>query len=262
MLCSTILGMKITVLTLFPNMIKGFLGESIARRAQEKGLVEIEICDLKKFSLNSYGSIDDKPYGGGAGMVMRIDVIAEALKSVKYQVPGAKRGKTILTSARGEVYRQQKAEEYCHLDHLIIIAGHYEGVDERITHYIDEEISIGDFIMTGGEIPAAAIIDSVVRLIPGVLKKKEATRDESFGEVLVDDLVSAVGQTEIIQNLQQKGIKKVRLLEHPHYTRPQEFDGKEVPDVITGGNHADIQSWRLQQSYNLTRTKRPDLFEK
>ena len=271
--------MKITVLTLFPNMINGFLQESIVKRAQEKGLVEIEVVDLKKFSQSSYGSIDDKPYGGGAGMVMMVEPIVNALKNSKLQIPNSKqttplrssasselrRGrqdKIILTSARGEVYSQQIAEEYSHLDHLVIIAGHYEGVDERITQYIDEEISVGDFVMTGGEIPAAAIIDSVVRLIPGVLKKEEATADESFGEVLVSDLIKAVGQTDIIKNLQQKGIEKVRLLEYPHYSRPQEFDGKQVPEVITGGNHADIRAWRLQQSYNLTCAKRPDLFEK
>lgn len=229
--------MKITILTLFPQMFEGFLNESILKRAQEKKLVTIQIVNLRDFAVDSYGTVDDRPYGGGAGMVIRVDVIQKALEVAKSQNSGVRR-KTILTSARGNVFNQKKALEFSQLDQLTLIAGHYEGVDERVTEYVDEELSIGDFVMTGGEIACASVVDAVVRLIPGVLKKQEATQIESFS--LVE------GET---------------LLEFPQYTRPEEYEGKKVPEILLSGDHKKIDKWRLEQAKKLTQKRRPDLFD-
>lgn len=246
--------MKISIVTLFPKMIKSFINESIIKRAQEKKLVEIEIIDLRKFAKNKYGSVDDRPYGGGAGMVLKVDILHEAIKKIKGD-------KIILTSARGKLFNQRKAEEYSKLNHLILIAGHYEGVDERIVDYVDEEISIGDFVMTGGEIAISAIIDSVVRLIPGVLKKEEATQSESFFEVSINELIKVIGKNQILSNLKENGVVNVQLIEYPQYTRPEEYQGKKVPEVLLKGNHQEIEKWKLKEAYAETIKKRPDLLQ-
>ncbi|MFZ6035309.1 MAG: tRNA (guanosine(37)-N1)-methyltransferase TrmD [Patescibacteria group bacterium] len=222
--------MKITILTLFPKMISGFIDESIIKRAVGKKLVELEIVNIRDFAIDKYGTVDDRPYGGGAGMVMRVDVVDRALEKVK-----TGKSKVILTTPKGKTYDQKKAMEYSRENHLVIIAGHYEGVDERVLEQVDEEISIGDFVMTGGEIAAAAIADSVIRLIPGVLKKEEATINETFN------------------------IGGKKLLEYPQYTRPEEYKGKRVPEVLIGGNHKDINQWRMEKAIEETRKKRPDL---
>lgn len=242
--------MKITIITLFPDMLSPFISKSIIKQAQEKNAVKIEIIQLRDFAKDAHGTVDDRPYGGGAGMVMRADIIVEALTSIKNKT------KVILTSAKGKPYNQAKAQELSQLDHIVIIAGHYEGVDERVMDHIDEEISIGDFVLTGGEIPAAAIVDSIVRLLPGVLKKEEATEEESFFSVPLDALKKAVGKTEIFNNI---STSIVQLLEYPHYTRPETYEGKKVPDVLLSGNHEKIRIWRLQQAYIQTKKKRPDL---
>lgn len=261
--------MKISVITLFPEIIRPSIDVSIVSNAQKKGLVDIDFIQLRDFASDSHGTVDDRPYGGGAGMVLMASPVTEAIKKIKDQRsplrPEASRGtaklktKVVLTSARGVAYSQAKAEEYSQLDHLIIIAGHYESVDERVLAHVDEEVSIGDFVLTGGELPAAMFLDSVVRLLPGVLKKEDATESESFGSVSLDELEKAVGSTHEIQALQNAGVKEVRLLEYPHYTRPEEFEGKKVPDMLLSGNHGEIRKWRLQQSYSLTCQRRPDL---
>ncbi len=251
--------MKITILTLFPKMISSFFEESIIKRAQEKKLVEIEIVDLRAFAKNSYGSIDDKPYGGGAGMVLRVDVLVNAIGKIKEQREKSKDVKVVLTSAKGKLFNQKKAEEFSKLNHLIIIAGHYEGVDERVLENVDEEVSIGDFVVTGGEIPLSLIVDSVVRLIPGVLEKESATQEESFFEVEVATLKKIVGSDKLLDALEKKEVKKVRLLEYPHYTRPEEYDGKKVPGILLSGDHKKIQEWRLKKAFEETVKKRPDL---
>lgn len=252
--------MKIYIITLFPQMIKSFFEESIVKRAVEKKLVEIELINLRDFAVNKYGSVDDRPYGGGAGMVLRIEPIYEAISNVKFQMskPNLK-SKILLTSPKGKLFNQRKARDYSRLDHLIILAGHYEGVDERVLEYVDEEVSLGDFVMTGGEITATAITDSVVRLIPGTLNKKEAIQLESFFEIPIDRLIEIAGKTKILLNLQKKGIKKVKLLEYPQYTRPEDFKGKRVPKQLLSGNHKEIEKWRLQQAYKQTLKKRRDL---
>lgn len=222
--------MKISIITLFPAMISSFFNESIIKRAQEKKLVEIELVNLRDFAVDDYGSVDDRPYGGGAGMVLRVEPIYQAIKKIKI-----KNSKVILTSAKGKKFIQTKAIEYSKLEHLIIIAGHYEGVDERVLNYVDEEVSLGDFVMTGGEITSAAITDAIVRLIPNVLKKEEAVLQESFN------------------------IKGENLLEYPQYTRPDDFLGLKVPEVLMNGNHKEIEKWRLEMSKKETIKKRPDL---
>lgn len=268
--------MKITILTLFPDMINGFISESIIKRAQEKKLVEIELINIRDFAVDDYGTVDDKPYGGGAGMVLRADVISKALsrishKSSKFQVSSFKQisnskiqktnNKIILTSPKGKQFNQQKAIEYSKLNNLIIIAGHYEGVDERVMDFVDEEVSLGDFVMTGGEITATAVVDSVVRLIPGVLKKETATQVESFFSISIKRLIEVIGETEELVGLRKKGIKTVQLLEYPHYTRPEIYKNQKVPQILLSGNHKEIEKWRLQKAFEETVKKRKDLLD-
>ncbi len=231
--------MKISVVTLFPKMVSGFFEESIIKRAVEKKLVELEIINLRDYAIDEYGTVDDRPYGGGAGMVIRVDVVHKAISNLKSKISNQKlKSKILLTSPRGKIFDQEKAKEYSKLSHLIIIAGHYEAVDERVNAYVDDEVSIGDFVLTGGEIPAAAIVDSVIRLLPGVLKKEDATTNESFD------------------------IGGRKLLEYPHYTRPEEFNGIKVPPVLLGGNHKEIEKWRLDRAVELTEKKRPELIDR
>ena len=246
-------------MTLFPDMISGFIKESILKKAIEKGAVEIRIVNLREFALDQYGTVDDRPYGGGAGMVLRVDVVEKAIRSVTEDRDITK---ILLTSAKGKTYDQKKALELSKLEHVIIVCGHYEGFDERIIDYVDEEVSLGDFVMTGGEIAAVAIADSIIRLLPGVLKKNEATEEESFFELPIDDVIHAVGVTELLNKLKHNNIQKVQLLEYPHYTRPVEYAEKKVPEILMGGNHAEIVKWRIQEAYKLTVKKRPDLLDK
>ena len=238
-------------------MIEGFFAESIVKRAQEKNLVEIEIVNIRDFASDSYKTVDDKPYGGGAGMVLKVEVLHNALQKVTDSRLQATR--VILTSAKGKPFNQKKAQELSKLAHLVLIAGHYEAVDERILGEVDEELSIGDFVMTGGEITAAAVVDSVVRLLPGVLKKEEATDRESFKTYSVNYLIEQCGPNPTLTKLKEDGVEEVRLLEHPHYSRPEEFEGKKVPEILMNGNHAEIEKWRLQKSLEETLQKRPDL---
>ncbi len=255
--------MKISIITLFPSMIEGFLTESIVGKAVKKGMVELEIINLRDFAKDTYGSVDDRPYGGGAGMVLRVDVLHACLQSVlgeerhnstKCRVQSTKKMqvkvRVILTSAKGHTYSQAKAEKYASkYNHLVIIAGHYEGVDERILQFIDDEVSIGQYVLTGGELPAAIIADSVIRLIPGVLKKDSATQEESWSAYDVTEINKL---SESAESKTKKG--KVRLREYPHYTRPEEFMGMKVPEVLTSGDHQKIRTWRLQQA--LAKTKK------
>lgn len=228
--------MKITILTLFPEMFIGPFDHSIIKRAQEKGLTEIEFINIRDFGIGKHQIIDDTPYGGGVGMVMKVDVIHQAIKQAKKNST-AKKQKVVLLTASGKRYTQQLAQTFSQLDHLILICGHYEGIDARISHFIDDEISIGDFVLTGGEIPAMLVTDSVVRLLSGVITEG-ATTDESF---------SQDGQI---------------LLEYPHYTKPQDYEGLSVPEVLLSGNHAKIKAWKKEQAITRTKQIRPDLLKK
>lgn len=204
-------------------------------------------------------------------MLLMVEPIYKAIRSIKSQSPNSNsqtsskskmqhtKRKIVLTSPKGTVYNQNKAREFSKLDHLILIAGHYEGVDERILTQVDEEISFGDFVMTGGEIAATAVVDSVVRLIPGVLEKTEAVQEESFFEASVSELEKIVGDDEIFNKLKARGKKSVQLLEYPHYTRPEEFKGQAVPRVLLSGDHAEIRRWRLSKAWEQTKKLRPDL---
>lgn len=223
--------MKISIITLFPEVFEPILNSSILKRAQKKGKISFELINLRDFGKGKHQVVDDRPYGGGAGMVLKADILAKALKSINISKKAP--GRVILTSAAGHSYKQSKARELSKLDHLIIICGRYEGVDQRFTNkYADEEISIGDYVLTGGEIPAMVIADSIVRLIPGVLEKKEAIINESF---------------------------TTNSLEGPQYTRPEEFEGEKVPAVLLSGNHGEIAKWRKQKSQQLTKRLRSDL---
>lgn len=212
--------MKISILTLFPQMFKGPFDYSIVNRAREKGFVEIEFIDIRDFGIGSHKTVDDKPYGGGKGMILKVDVLKKAIDSSIDSKISKNERKIILMSAKGRTYDQAVAKEFSELKQLIIICGHYEGVDERILDYIDEEISIGNYVLTGGEIPAMAITDSLTRLIPGVLKEG-VTENESFS---------------------------TDTLEHPHYTRPEVFEEKHVPEVLLSGNHKNIEGWKKTNS--------------
>lgn len=235
--------MKFSIITLFPEVFDPILNSSILKRAQKKGLVEFELINLRQFGEGVHQVVDDKPYGGGVGMVLKANVLAKAISNIKFPSASARallisniKCRTILTSASGAPYSQKKARELSNLEHIILVCGHYEGVDQRfIDKYVDEEISIGDYVLTGGEIPTMAIIDSITRLIPGVLEKKEATLKESF----------------------ENG-----LLEHPQYTRPEQFEGEKVPEVLLSGHHQNVENWRDEQSIRKTKKIRPDLLTK
>jgi len=223
--------MKIDVITVFPEMFRGFLGASIVARAARAGAVSVRTVDLRDFARDQRRTVDDKPYSGGPGMLMKPDVWFDAIEAVR--TPGAR---VVLTTPAGAPYTQRTAERFAAEGHLVFLCGHYEGIDERVKRLVTDEVSLGDFVLTGGEIPAAAMIDSVVRLLPGVLGGgAEATACESFG--------------------------REGLLEAPQYTRPPVFRGMAVPEVLVNGDHARVDAWRKRQAFDFTSRRRPDLLE-
>lgn len=221
---------KFDILTLFPEMFTGIIGSSILKRAIDNQLIECSLINFRDFSGNKHSTVDDYAYSGGAGMLIRVDPIHRALESID----GYKDAKVILTSPSGVPFTQSKAKELARESHIIIICGHYEGIDARILDYVDEEISIGDYVLTGGEMPAAIIMDSVSRLVPGVISD-ESPINESFSD---------------------------NLLEYPQYTRPKEYDGKKVPDILISGHHANIKKWQRYMSLKKTYQVRPDILKK
>ena len=224
--------MRIRILTIFPQMFESVLSASILGRAREAGLIDIQCVDIRPFSDKKHQNTDDYPFGGGAGMVMMAQPIAAAMASVTG--PGFS-GRRIYLGPRGKTLTQAKAKELANGKELVLLCGHYEGVDQRaLDTLIDEEISIGDYILTGGELAAMVLVDCVARLIPGVLGSNESPEEESFSD---------------------------GLLEYPHYTRPREWEGQPVPEVLLNGDHAKIKAWRRQQSLLATKKYRPDLME-
>lgn len=226
--------MKITILTLFPDMFAGPFDESIIKRAQEKGLLEIKLVNIRDFGLGTHKVVDDRSYGGGIGMVMKVDVIDAAIQAVKDQKLSSSVQKVVLMDPRGQVFTQKIAQDFSHLEHLILLCAHYEGIDERVRTLIDGTISLGDFVVTGGEIPAMLITDAVGRLVSGVLKP-DATANESFSK---------------------------DLLEYPQYTTPAVYKNMEVPEILRSGNHAAIEKWRREEAIKITEEHRPDLLKK
>lgn len=221
--------MKIKILTLFPKMLEGILGESILKRAIDSNICSVELIDIRNYSLNKHHHVDDTPCGGGAGMVLACDVVDRAISD-----NASNNSYKVLMTPQGRTYNQSIALEFSKLEELVLICGHYEGFDERIRDYVDDEISIGDFVLTGGELASGIICDSVIRLLNNAIRK-ESSEDDSFSN---------------------------GLLEYPQYTRPIEYKGKRVPDVLLNGNHKLINEFRLKESLKRTYLRRPDLLEK
>ena len=219
---------RIDILTLFPSMFDGFLNESIINRAIKRNLVQINVINFRDYTLDPHGKVDDTPYGGGAGMVLTPQPIFDAVEDLKTE-----NTKVILLTPDGKTYNQEMAYSYSKEEHIILICGHYEGFDERIRTLADSEISIGDYVLTGGEIPSMVITESITRLIDGVIEK-ESHEYDSFNNNLID---------------------------YPTYTKPRDFRGMKVPDVLTSGNHKEIEKYRLEQQIKRTKERRPDLLK-
>lgn len=248
----TLPAMHFDIVTIFPEFFAGPLEYGIVRRAREAGLVEIEMVDLRKFTHDRHQSVDDRPFGGGEGMVLKAEPLFEAVESlvgagVEPDALREARATVVLLSAAGKVFDQAAARRLAKCERVILLCGRYEGVDERVAeHLATEEISIGDFVLSGGELAAALVIDTVVRLLPGALGNEDSAVNESFSEPTGDDV---------------RGGGKV-LVEGPQYTRPQNFRGWEVPGVLMSGNHGEIAKWRRERSEEKTKRNRPDLLEK
>jgi len=221
--------MKFDVITLFPAMFESPFGDSILKRAIEKGLLQVGLHNLRDYTHDKHHVVDDAPYGGGSGMVMKPDPVVEAIEAVKGEA-----ARVVLLTPAGKTFNQQEAKRLSNERHIVFVCGRYEGIDERVMKYVDETLSIGDFVMTGGEIAAMAVIDAVTRLLPGVLGSEYSADEESFSW---------------------------SLLEYPHYTRPKSFRGDEVPEVLTSGNHEAIRRWRRKEALRRTLEIRPDLID-
>lgn len=224
--------LNFTVITIFPEMFSSPLAHSILKKAQEKGLISVRLVDLRDYATDRHRTTDDSPYGGGQGMVMKPEPLAAAIEDAK---KSRAKPKVILLTPQGRVFNQSEAARLAAENELVLICGRYEGVDERVKSFVDDEISVGDYTLSGGELPAMTVIDAVTRLIPGVLGNPKSSEEESFSE---------------------------GLLEYPQYTRPEEFRGMKVPEVLLSGDHERIKRWRRETSLQLTRERRPDLFEK
>ncbi len=226
--------MRVDIITLFPSMFQGPFEESMIKRARESGVLEINIHDLREFTHNRHRTVDDAPFGGGAGMVMKIEPILEALEFLKREVSLSSR--VMFLSPQGQILTQDKAKKLAQEKNLILLCGHYEGVDERVReHLIDEEISIGDYVLTGGEVAAMVLVEVIIRMIPGVVGKEESVKKDSFYDSFLD---------------------------YPQYTRPAEFKGWKVPQVLLKGNHQAIEKWRREKMLERTWRRRPELLKK
>jgi tRNA (guanine37-N1)-methyltransferase len=221
--------MRIDIITLFPDMFRGPFDMSMLWKAQDRGLVQIKLWDLREFGLGTRHTVDDTPFGGGPGMVLKPEPMVAAIEAARAENPGAS---VVIMTPSGRPYKQAVAQEYSELPGLILVCGHYEGFDERIMNFVDEQLTIGDYVLTGGELPAMVVVDSVARLLPGVLGSEESAVDETFSD---------------------------GLLEYPQYTRPEEFRGLKVPDVLRSGHHAEVEKWRREQAMERTKKVRPDL---
>ncbi len=251
--------MRFEILTIFPEIFRGFFDFGVVSRAQKTGLVEIGIRDLREFTRDRHRTVDDRPFGGGEGMVLKVEPLAEALESIGIRPVSERRADSresvILLSAQGRPFTQAVARELTALDRVVLICGRYEGVDERVNAlYCDREISIGDYVLSGGELAAAVVLDATMRLLPGVLGNEASSEFESFG---AGDGAIATAVEGVPRSQHGAG----GLLDYPHYTRPAEFRGMAVPEVLLGGDHAAVRQWRREQQLRKTLRNRPDLIE-
>ena len=259
--------MRFDLITIFPEFFAGPLDYGILRRARETGLVEVNIQDLRVFTKDKHRSVDDRPFGGGEGMVLKPAPLFEAVEHLLGQsmgdaaerVSAGPKTEIVLLSAAGKLFDQGTARRFAGMERIVFICGRYEGVDERVAeHLATEEISIGNFVLSGGELPATLIIDAVTRLLPGALGNEASSQNESFSENLMDGEAEKITTKDLGaagQNLRRKMI-----LDFPHYTRPAEYRGWSVPDVLIGGNHAEVAKWRQEQAVEKTKMNRPDLW--
>jgi tRNA (guanine37-N1)-methyltransferase len=258
--------MRFDIITIFPDLFSGPLDYGIIRRARESGLIETHVHDLRSFTHDRHRTVDDRPFGGGAGMVLKPEPVFEAVESLAGEGgAGAPGTAVVLLSAAGKLFRQETARRFAKLERLVMICGRYEGVDERVAeHLVTEEVSIGDFVLSGGELPAATILDVVTRLIPGALGNEASTVEESFSEPMAE-----LGTDAQLPNMAGPGeppsatlgllATRRGILDYPQYTRPQNFRGWEVPEVLVNGNHQEIRSWRRKKALAKTLRNRPDL---
>lgn len=235
--------MTFSLITLFPEVFSPVFNVSMAKRARETKHMEIRTINLREFGIGRHRIVDDKPYGGGVGMVLRVDVLDRAIESARIGIPSEK---VILLDPKGIKYTQEVAEDLSHIEHIILVCGHYEGYDERIRDLVDMEISIGDYVLSGGEIPAMVIMDSIMRLLPGVLKNQEAHELESFSRLPFQG---------------KKGIEIKRILETSQYTRPEAYKGKVVPPILLSGDQKKIEEFRKSEATKMTKKRRPDLLK-
>ncbi|HKM66397.1 MAG TPA: tRNA (guanosine(37)-N1)-methyltransferase TrmD [Candidatus Acidoferrum sp.] len=250
------------MITIFPEFFAGPLDYGIVRRAKEAGIVQIHVQDLREFTKDRHKTVDDRPFGGGEGMVLKPEPLFEAVEKLLGQSMGDSAQAiapplgtgVVLMSAAGKSFTQETARRLARLERIIFICGRYEGVDERVAeHLATEEISVGDYVLSGGELPAAVVLDAVTRLLPGALGNEASTENESFSEIEGREPTPAAGNS-------QDRSKARLLLDYPHYTRPAEYRGWKVPEVLIGGHHAEVAKWRAQQATEKTRRNRPDLF--
>ncbi len=257
--------MKFDLVTIFPDFFRGPLDYGIVRRARESGLIEVAIHDLRSFTKDKHRTVDDRPFGGGEGMVLKPEPIFDCLEAAgvsprEQRICSESKESVIILSPQGQMFTQKVAAELSALDRIVLICGRYEGVDERVTDYLaDREISIGDYVLSGGELPAAIIVDAVTRLIPGAVGNEASTKTESFGagEVRTKLPTDSGGK-----RIPDSTISAGGLLDYPHYTRPAEFRGMKVPDFLVNGNHEEIRRWRRRKALEKTFRNRPDLLEK
>ena len=250
--------MRFDLITIFPEFFTGPLDYGIVRRAREARLIETHVHDLRNFTHDRHRTIDDRPFGGGEGMVMKCEPLFDAVESLVGPTSDANlpaRTAIVLLSAAGKLFRQETARRFAQLERMILICGRYEGVDERVAEYLaTDEISIGDFVLSGGELPAAMVLDAVTRLIPGALGNQDSTVNESFSAVATERDSSQTQSVNRDSRVTTHGI-----LDYPHYTRPPSFRGWDVPEILLGGNHEEIRRWRHEQALAKTRRNRPDL---
>lgn len=230
--------MRIDVVTIFPQMFEKIFEFGVIGKAKQRGLVDLQVHNLRKYTTDKHQVVDDVPFGGGGGLIFKIDPLVKALKDIKHQEVDSR---SVLLTPRGRLLNHKICQEFSKFGQMILFCGRYEGVDERFGEYVDDEISIGDYVLSGGEIAAMALIDSVCRFIPGVIGQEEAPDRDSF----------SIGGGEGVEGL----------LEYPTYTRPVEYEGKRVPEILRSGNHAEIEKWRMDRALNITLQRRPDLLK-